>query len=59
MSGSRFEQISRYLHLADNAKTPERDAKEYKLYKLGNIQNKVKDHCKKNYMPQEEISIDE
>ena len=59
MSGSCFEQMSRYLYLADNTKTPERDAKEYKLYELGNIQNKVNKHCKKSYIPQQEVSIDE
>ena len=59
ISGSRFKEISRYLHLADNTKTPERNAKEYKLYKLGNIQNKVNERCKKNYIPQQEVSIDQ
>ena len=34
MSRPRFEQICQYLHLADNSKQPDKDSKEYKLYKL-------------------------
>ena len=41
MSRPRFEQICQYLHLADNSKQPDKDSKEYKLYKLCKIDEKV------------------
>ena len=41
MSRPRFEQICHYLHLADNSKQPDKDSKEYKLYKLCKIDEKV------------------
>ena len=33
----QFYDILKYLHLADNTKTPEKTDHNYKLYKLGGI----------------------
>ena len=59
MSRPRFEQICHYLHLADNSKQPDKDSKEYKLYKLGKIDEKVNEAAARCCKPKQQLSIDE
>ena len=57
MSVGRFEQICQYLHLSDNKKTPDRNSREFKLYKLGKITER---ECSlKCYNPNQQLNIDE
>ena len=58
MPRSRFEQICQYLHLPDNTKQPDKDSKEYKLYKLSKIDEKVNE-ATRCYKPKQQFSIDE
>ena len=51
ISFSRFSQISRFLHLADNQNAPDRDHADYKLYKLGKIHETVARQSKLCYVP--------
>ena len=49
MSRSRLEQICQYLHLAD------KDSKEYKLYKLGKIDEKLNEAATTYYKPKQSM----
>ena len=55
----RFYMISRYIHLADNNKMPIKNSPDYKLYKLGNIQDTVNRQSKIYYFPVHELYTDE
>lgn len=60
MSRNRFQQLSRYLHLADNTKAPEKgDPNFTKLFKLGGLDEKISNAFTDHYHPGKEISIDE
>ena len=52
-------QICQCLHFADNKKTPDRNSKEFKLYKLGNVTEPVNECSRKCYTPNQRLSIDE
>ncbi len=60
MSRTRFYQITRFLHLADNQAA--RDAgldKEDKLYKLRPLLDAIGEACEKHKYPNQPVSIDE
>ena len=59
MSIKRYKQILRFLHLNDNTNVPEKDAPNYKLYKLGGLHEKLCKIFSKIYSPSQELSIDE
>ena len=56
----RFEQISRYLHFADNSTLPARGMEGYnRLQKVQPIIIAIKERCLRNHRPTAENSIDE
>ena len=56
----RFKEILRYLHIADNSKDlPKRDPHHNKLFKLGNLPEKLNETFKAVCSPSRELSIDE
>ena len=59
MSVGRFEQICQYLRLADNRKIPDRNSKEFKLYKLVKITERVNECSRKGFTLYQQLSIDE
>ena len=59
MSRPRFEQSCQYLHLADNSKQPDKDSKEYTLYKPGKIDEKVNEAATRCYKPKQQLSTDD
>ena len=60
LSRRRFKQILRYLHVADNSKNlPKSDPNHNKLFKLGNLSEKLNQSFKGMYAPSKELSIDE
>ena len=60
MSRIRFQQIFRYLHLADNAhQIPADQPGHDKLYKVRNLLDILSRQFQSNYTPTEYITIDE
>lgn len=55
MSRNRFEEILRYLHLADNSNLDTDD----KFAKVRPMVNHINEQCKSNFIPEQNISIDE
>ena len=55
----RFYDILKYLHLADNIKTPQKTNPNYKLQKLGGIIEFRIASFKSDYRPCQQIAIDE
>ena len=55
----QFYDIFKYLHLADNTKTPEKTDPIYKLHKLGGIIELLNASFKPGYTPCQQIAIDE
>ena len=55
----RFYDISKYLHLADNIKTPQKTNPNYKLQKRGGIFEVRATSLKSGYRPCQQIAIDE
>lgn len=60
ISRNRFEEISRYLHFADNSQLPARGEQGYsRLQKVEHIISAVKQRCLSLYRPNAQNSIDE
>jgi len=60
MSRTRFFQILRYLHFADNNHAPPRDSADYnKLYKIQPFLDLVMASCQDVYTPEQQLAIDE
>ena len=60
MSRTHFQQILRYLHLADNAhQIPADQSGHDKLYKVRNLLDILSRQFQSNYTPTEYITIDE
>ena len=60
ISRNRFEEISRYLHLADNSQLPARGEPGYsRLQKVQPIITAMKERCLALYRPNVQNSIDE
>ena len=57
MSRNRFQQIGRFLHLADNAKQVMQDVT--KLFKVRNVLNLITTQCAANYTPHQAVTVDE
>ncbi|CAH1997315.1 unnamed protein product [Acanthoscelides obtectus] len=55
MRRNRFDQILRFLHLESNESIDKND----KLFKLRPFINKIKDRCRKYFVPEEDLSFDE
>ena len=56
----RFEEITRYLHFADNEKLPSRGEDGYsRLQKVDPIISSLKDRFKSTYYPNCQLSVDE
>lgn len=56
----RFQQISRYLHLADNESAPPRNAPGFdKIYRVRTFLKMLSSNCEQNYTPNKEITVDE
>lgn len=58
-SRDRFKQILRYLHCADNSKTPARDHPDYKLHKVKPLVDHLNHIFPLLYIPSQSVSIDE
>ena len=59
-SRNRFKQILRYLHLVDNSDNLQRTDPNYnKLFKLGDIPEKLNKAFKEMYAPSRQLSLDE
>ena len=59
-SRNRFKQILRYLHLVDNSENLRRTDPNYnKLFKLGDIPEKLNKSFKEMYDPSRQLSLDE
>ena len=55
----KFEEITRYLHFADNEKLPSRGEDRYsRLQKVDAIISSLKDHFKSTYYPNCQLSVD-
>ena len=60
MTRDRFEEIYRYLHLADNDKQAPRDSPDFnKLYKLGILPCELSLQFSAMYLPEPNLPIDE
>ncbi len=60
MSGRRFEMLTKYLHLNDNTKMPDRSSPEYdRLYKIRPLLESIVPSFKSVYTPSMNISVDE
>lgn len=60
ISRNRFEEISRYLHFADNSQLPARGEQGYsRLQKVEPIISAMKQRCLSLYRPNAQNSIDE
>ena len=60
MSSRRFELIMRFLHLNDSASQPQRGEPSFdKLYKVRPFMTLVLQNFKDNYIPSQQLSIDE
>ena len=60
MSSRRFELITRFLHLNDSASQPQRGEPSFdKLYKVCPFMTLVLQNFKDNYIPNQQLSIDE
>ena len=60
MSRTRFFQILRYLHFADNTRAPLRDSADYnKLYKIQPFLGLVITRFQEVYTPERQLAIDE
>ena len=58
MTRDRFEEIYRYLHLADNDKQEPRDSPNFnKLYKLGILPCELSLRFSAMYLPEQNLSI--
>lgn len=55
MRRNRFEQILRFFHCIDNTKIDQKN----KMWKLQPLIDKVKQNCKKHFVPQQHLSYDE
>ena len=58
MSVRRFEQMCQYLRLTDNRKIPDRNSKEFKLYKLVKITERVNECSRKGFTLNQQLNID-
>ena len=60
ISRTRFEDINRYLHFADNTQLPSREEQGYnRVQKVQPIITAMKQHCTSLYRPNAQNSIDE
>ena len=60
ISRDRFEEISRYLHFADNTALPARgEPGYYRLQKVEPIIGAIRDHCLRVHKPRTQNSVDE
>lgn len=60
ISRDRFEEISRYLHFADNNKLPKRGESGYsRTQKVDPVLKSMKANCSKLLQPHRQISVDE
>ncbi|KAI4468025.1 transposase is4 [Holotrichia oblita] len=55
MHRNRFFTIMRYMHCADNSNADPLD----KLWKIRPLMDRIKDKCKENFIPEEQLSYDE
>ena len=51
----RFDEIMKYLHLADNTSLDPND----KFSKVQPLTDKLNEQCLSNYLPEQTVSIDE
>ena len=59
MSRIRFQQISRFLHLADNSQQhPAGHARHDKLFKIWNLLDLITNQCAANYTPHQAVIVD-
>jgi len=60
ISRNRFQQISRFLHFADNAKQyPAGHGRHDKLFKVRNLLDLITTQCAANYTPHQAVIVDE
>lgn len=60
MTKNRFEELSCYLHFNDSSREPARGDRDYdRLYKVRSVLDYVRDKCESNFMPSQNISVDE
>lgn len=48
-----------YLNIYIYQKTPPKESSDYKLYKLGNVAEKINQRSQKSYVPDQQLSIDD